>query len=116
MAVVQLGDDIAGEGRLPAHQLDLVFQRAELLPLRGGDEAAQSPKTRSRLQSAEAVLDAVGVHDALAPVVAGLEPPRLLALLPAQILRKGKAPIAELGAHQRLLAGDHGIAMRRVEP
>jgi hypothetical protein len=116
MAVVQLRDHVAGELRLAPHGFDLVLQRAELLPLAGDHEAAQIAEHPVEAPVREAVLDAVGVHDALAPIVAGLEPPGLLAILLAQVLRIGQAPIAELRAHERLAAGDDRVAMGGVEP
>jgi hypothetical protein len=89
VAVVQLGDDVAGEGGLTAHRLDLVFQGAELLPLGRDDEAAQVAEDAVHAPVGETVLDAVRIHDAVAPIVAGLEPPRLLAVVLAQVLRVG---------------------------
>ena len=103
VAVVQFGDDVAGERRLPPHRLDLVFQGSELLPLRGVHEAAQIAENPVEAPVRETVLDAVGVHHALAPIVPGLEPPRLMPVLVAQVVRMGQAPIAEFGAHQRLV-------------
>ena len=64
----------------------------------------------------EAVLDPVGVHDALAPIVARLEPPGLLPRGIAQVLRVGQAPVAEFRALQRFATGDHRVAVGGVEP
>ena len=116
MAVVQLRDHVAGEVRLPPHRLDLVLERAELLPLGRDDEAAQVPEHAVEAPIGEAVLDPMGIHDALAPVVPGLEPPGLLAVAVPQILRIGQAPVAEFRAHERLAPGDHRVAVGRVEP
>ncbi len=116
MAIVQFGDDVAGEAGLSAHRLDLVFERAELLPLRRHHEAPQVSEDPVEAPVGKAVLDSVGVHHALAPVVTRLEPPRLFAALVAQVLRIGQAPIAEFRAHERLVAGDDRVAEGRVEP
>ena len=84
MAVVQLGDDVAGERAASGASPRSRYLRARnCCHCAAIDEAAQIAEDAVEAPVREAVLDAVGVHDALAPIVAGLEPPGLLALLVA---------------------------------
>ena len=62
------------------------------------------------------VLDAMRIHDALTPIMAGLEPPGLATVGIAQLAGIWQAPIAELRTEQRLLARRHGVALRTEQP
>lgn len=116
VAIGQLGNDVTGERGMPAHRLNLVFQRPELLPLRFLDEAVQGAEHAVKAPIEKPILDSMRVHNALAPIVTGLEPPWFISVLVAQILRVGEAPIAELRDHQGLVAGDDRIALGAEQP
>src|SRR6185437_15277100 len=116
VAVGELGDDVAGDLRSPAHRLDLEFESAVLLPLRRLDEAVEATEDAVEAAGAKAVLDAVRVHNSVAPIVAGLEPPRLASGCVPQPGGVGQAPIAEFRADDGLVGAAPGIAMRAVRP
>ena len=98
VTIGQLGDDVAGDLRLPAHGLDLVFQRPKLLPLRRFDEAFERPEYAIETPVLKSVANAMRIHDAFAPVVARLEPPGFGAGRVSQFLRVGQPPIAKFRA------------------
>ena len=76
-------------GRIRRSDFDLIFQGAELLPLRGFDKPAQVIENSTQAPIGEAVLCAMRVHDPFAPIVAGLEPPGSLPEAPVQASGSG---------------------------
>ena len=113
MGIGQFGHYVAGD-RLPlAQRFDLVFEGAKLLPLRGFDKTLEAAENPLQAPVVKTVLDAVRIHHTFAPIVTGLEPPGLGARRILQRLEIGHPPIAELGAHQWLLAVLLGFRWRK---
>src|SRR5437763_4102420 len=116
MRVGQLGNDIASDSRHPAHRLDLVFQCAELLPLRRLYEAPKVTEDAAEAPIGKPVLQAVCIHDAFAPIMTCLEPPGLVARRILQAFGIGQSPITEFGAHQRFVPGPYCFAPGSKKP
>ncbi len=113
LRVVELGDDVAGDCRLPAQRLDLSLEPAKLLLLRRVDEAVEIAEHGGEAGVAKPRLDPMRIGGAAVPIVAALEPPGLRPVLLQDVAHMRQAPDAELRADKRFVAAPFGVAMRR---
>src|SRR5262249_12148113 len=102
--VVELGDDIAGDCRLPSQRLDLALEPAILKLLRRAHKAIDVTKYWRKLRVAKARLESMRIGGAEVPVVPALEPPGLASVRLQDLARMRKAPHAKFRTDQRLVA------------
>src|SRR5215213_10436217 len=116
MAVSELSDHVTCNFRAAAHRFDLIFESPILLPLSSGNKIFEIAKDPIKAPVNEPILHAVRIHDSFAPIVAGLEPPGLLAVGIEQLLGIRKAPVPELRADKRLLTAGLSISLPTEQP
>ncbi len=115
--VVELGDDIAGDCRLPAQRLDLALERRDIeAPAPRSTKPSRSPKMGASSRVAKARLEPMRIGGAEVPVVPAFEPPWLASVRLQDLARMGQPPDPELRADQRLVAAPLCIAMRGEGP
>src|ERR1700744_4652872 len=93
--VVELGDDVARDGPLPAQRLDLALECAILKLLRRTHEAVEIAENWRKLCVAKARFEAMRIGGAEVPVVPAFEPPRLAPVRLHDLARMRQPPHAE---------------------
>ena len=110
--VTQLGDHVAGDGRVAAKLRDLVPQRLPLVLLGGSHQTLEPTESAVETERLDPCLEAAGP----AGEWPGLEPPRLGTVRAAERPRVRQPPGSELRQDQRLVAALLRVAVRAPQP